>query len=133
MPLFLCTALVTIKRLAVLSLVSVLFVSPATPQAESSVKDDNLYSMALFAGLAEMEKSWGDIDDSYGGRIRTNYRHVVVENDSETTYNLLSEVGNYHVEYLDNQALIARYKVKSKEFSVLKIYPVRNEGPRLGP
>jgi len=129
MPHFAPTMLRTIRRSSVLSLVSVLFVSTSLSQAGSSAKEDNLYSMALFVSIAEMEKSWGSIDDSDGGRIRTDYRHVVVESDSETAHTLPSEVGDYHVEYLDNESMIARYKMNRKEFSVLTIHPAVARAP----
>ncbi len=117
------------KPSVVLSLV---FLAALFSQAGGTrTKGDNLYSLALFASVTEMEKSWGHIDDSDRGRIRTDYRHMVVEKDSEITDDLLSQSGDYNVEYLDDQALIARFKKLRKEFSVLKIRSVHNEGSRL--
>jgi hypothetical protein len=105
----------------------------AFPQTQSGtpVKADNLYSTALFASIAEMDKSNADTDDGGGGRIRTNYRRMPVKKDPEITDDLPSEVGDFHVEYLDQQALTSRYKARHKEFSVLVIHPMRNEGPHL--
>jgi len=88
--------------------------------------------MALIASMTEMEKSSGHIDDSDGGRgIRTDYHHMVVEMDPEITNNLPSEFGDYRVEYLDRQARIDRYKKLRKQFSILRIHPMKNEGSRL--
>jgi hypothetical protein len=92
-------------------------------------KKDNLYSVALFASVSEMEKSWGHIDDSDGGsRIRTDYRHVLVEKDSEITDGLPSEKGDYRAEYLDSREQMDRYNKLRKEFSILKIRPMQSDG-----
>ena len=78
---------------------------------------DNLYSVALFASLAAMEKSWSHIDDSDGGTtIRTDYRHAFVEKDPAITNGLPEHQGEYQVEYLDNRGQTERYNKLRKEF-----------------
>jgi hypothetical protein len=100
--------------------------------SQTPAKKDSLYSTALFASIAEMEKSWGNIDDSDSGqRVRTDYRNVLVEKDAELTDRLPSQLGDHRVEYLDNQDLIARYKKLRKEFAVLRIHPAQNVGTEL--
>jgi hypothetical protein len=43
-----------------------------------------------------MEKSYGHMDDSEGGsRIRTDYRHMLVEKDPEITDGLPSQQGDF--------------------------------------
>lgn len=93
---------------------------------------DNLYSVALFVSISEMEKSWGHIDDSDGGsRILTDYRHVVVEKDPEITDGLPLQQGDYRVEYLDSRDQMDRYKKLRKEFAILRIRPMQSEGSLL--
>ena len=95
-------------------------------------KKDNLYSMALFASVSEMEKSWGHIDDGDGGRrIRTDYWHVLVEKDPEITDGLPSQQGDYRVEYLDSRGQMDRYKKQRKEFAILRIRPMQSDGSLL--
>ena len=96
------------------------------------MKADNLYSMALEASISEMEKQWGHIDDSNNGSgIRTDYHHVRVRKNPELTDDLPPRFGDHQVEYLDDQALIESYKTLRKEFSVLDVHPVHNDGSRL--
>jgi hypothetical protein len=104
-----------------------------SPQAmDKSTKQDDLYSMALFASIAQFEKSYGQFDDgNHGSRIRTDYRRMPVRKDSELADHLPSQVGDYRVEYLDDQALSDRYKSQRKDFSILEIHPIHSEGPRL--
>jgi hypothetical protein len=60
----------------------------------TSVEAENLYAVALFVSLAEMEKSWGEIDDSDGGsRVRTDYHRMPVEKDPEITDHLPAQFG----------------------------------------
>jgi hypothetical protein len=99
--------------------------------SNAPAKENNLYSMALFASLKEMDKSWGYIQDSYGNREQTNYHHMLIFKNSEITDNLPTRSGDYQVEYLDIQAMIDRYKSIRKEFAVVEIHPIYNEGARL--
>lgn len=121
------------ERLVVLGLLPLLYAASAFSQAGGgAIKEGNLYSVALFSSLAEMEKSWGYIDDGeHGSRIRTDYRNMIVVKDPAITDDLPSQFGEYRVEYLDNQAVIERCQKLGKEFSVLKIGPMHNEGPLL--
>jgi len=97
-----------------------------------TAKDGSLYSTALFASLAEMEKSWGHIDDSNGGEnVRTDYHHMLVKKDPEITNGVSSQLGAYRVEFLDNPELIAKYRKLRKAFAVLEIHPAQNVGAEL--
>jgi hypothetical protein len=97
---------------------------------EASPKQDNLYSRALIASITEMQKEWGYIDDSDEG-IRTDYNHMIASKNPEITDDLPSEFDGHHVEYLDNQELIEKHKALKKDFSILEIHPLHNEGTRL--
>jgi hypothetical protein len=118
-------------RSVVLSILPFLFVLPVYTQEKGApAKEENLYSKALFASIIEMEKSFGHSDDSYLG-IRTDYHHMLVKKDTGITDDLPEQFGEYRVEYLDTQNLIARCKELRKPFSILKIQPMKSEGARL--
>jgi DNA-binding transcriptional ArsR family regulator len=120
-------------RSVVLSILPFLAVLPLHSQEKGpAAKEENLYSKALFASIAEMEKSYGHMDDSVSGtRIRTDYHHILVEKDLGITDDLPEQFGEYRVEYLDTQNQIARYKGLRKPFSILKVQPMRSAGARL--
>lgn len=121
------------KWLLVLTSITFFFANSAYPQSNgASGKGDDLYSMALVASITEMQKSWGYIDDGENGsRLRTDYNHLIVRQYPEITQQLPREFGAHHIEYLDDHALIDRYKTLGKEFSVLEVHAIHNEGPRL--
>jgi hypothetical protein len=96
----------------------------------SGTNETNLYSVALKTSIFEMEKNWGHIDDSSSG-VRTDYRHMIVEQASSITEGLPTEFENHFVEYLDYQALADRYRKLGKPFAVLEIHPMQNEGKTL--
>lgn len=102
----------------------------AQPNGGKASTEKDLYTKSLFAGIAEMDKSWGRFDDSYSG-VRTDYRHMIVEKNPEITDDLPEKVGDYQVEYLDAPALVAKYKSLGKAFSILELHPIRIEGARL--
>jgi hypothetical protein len=116
-----------------LGILLLLFFFPLYPQEKgAAAEEENLYSKALAASIAEMEKSFGHTDDSVAGnRIRTDYHHMFVEKDLEITNDLAEQFGEYRVEYLDAQNQIARCKEFRKPFSILKIRPMKSEGARL--
>jgi hypothetical protein len=120
----------TIKRSIGFSLILFLSSLSGFPkEGQGPARKDSLYSVALFASVSEMEKSWGHIDDSNGGRrTRTNYRHVLVEKDPEITEGLPLQQGDYRVEYLDFQEQMERYKTLGKEFAILRIGPMKSDG-----
>jgi hypothetical protein len=118
-----------IDRLLVLSLVALLGSVYAAPQNTSSYAKENvLYLMALQASIIEMEKQWGYIDDSFGSRERTDYKHMIVVSNPEITDGLPTQFEGHQIEYLIDQALIDKYKRTGKEFSVLEVHPVHTDG-----
>ena len=122
-----------LKTVAALSLALILCSQSAFPQeAGTPAKEDDLYSVALFTSIAAMENSWGHIDDSNGGStIRTDYRHMFVVKNPEITEGLPQQLRDYRVEYLDDESLIDRYEKLRKQFSVLEILPIHNNGGKL--
>jgi len=102
----------------------------AQSKGQLEMKGD-LYSMALLASVDEMQKSWGYINDGGEGRARTDYSNVVVKQDPKITDGMPTQFGTHHVDYLDAHALRERYKELGKEFSILEIGPIHNDGARL--
>jgi len=72
-----------------------------------------------------MEKSWGQQKDS------ADYHHMVVEQDPAITDDLPRQFGDYRVEYLDREAVVARCKQSRKPFAIMKIFPMKNDGQHL--
>src|SRR5215467_464704 len=103
-------------------LCTVFYYNPITKPA----MDESPYFKALFASIAEMDKSYALIDDSMdGSRMHTDYHHMLVQEDSGITEGLPKQFGDYHVEYMDTGQLTARSKKLKREFSVLKIQPTK--------
>ena len=100
---------------------------PLRGQSAASPRKGKLYERALSATITEMEKAYGDIDDSsLGTNIRTNYRHLPVEKRDEITEDLPTQFGKHEVEYLDIQGLMDRYGRLGKRFAILRIFPIRD-------
>ena len=119
------------KSWAVLFLIPMLWVVPTFSQ-ETSGSKDSLYSMALVAGVEQMQKQWGYIDDGdRGSRIRTDYHHLIVRKNAEITDDLPSQSDEFHFEYLDDAALLARYNKLKKGFSILEVHPIHDRGSTL--
>src|SRR5262245_5730102 len=93
-------------------------------------KEENLYFKALSASIIEMQKSWGHQDNSDLG-VRTDYHHMLVERDLTITSDLPEQFEDHRVEYLETQDVVAKCKQLRKPFAILKIFPMKNEGPRL--
>lgn len=115
----------------VLFLIPMLWVVP-TPSQEISESRDSLYSMALVAGAAQMQKQWGYIDDGDQGRgIRTDYHHLIVRKNPEVTDDLPSQSDEFHFEYLDDASLLRKYNKLKKTFSILEVHPIHDRGSTL--
>jgi hypothetical protein len=119
------------QKVLMLCLIAVFCTGQAVSQVKDDGKKDDLYFMALIAGITEMEKSWGHIDGVSSAKLRTDYRNMVVEKNSEITNHLPSEFGDHHLEYLDRQALIAKYKILRREFPILVVQPLSNDAAEL--
>jgi len=120
-------------KTVLLAAFAALIAASVSAQSEPSKNvENNLYSLALKASILQMEKDWRHIDDSLRGeQIRTDYRHMIVEKDPLITDRLPTEFDNHSVEYLDHEGLVARYSKLGKEYAVLVIRPIQNEGPTL--
>jgi len=98
-------------------------------QDVASSRRENLYAVALFSSIAEMEKSWGQIDDSNGGeQVRTDYHNMLAVEDPEITSKLPTELGNYRVSYLDSNQQIVRYKKWENHTRSSRSIPFRTKG-----
>jgi hypothetical protein len=101
-------------------------------QSVGTEVDESLYVRGLLAGLREMTIRWGEIDDSdMGARVRSDWHNVIVEKDPELAEELPSILGEYSIQYLNRRELIDRYKKLRKEFSIIIMHPMKNEGKRL--
>jgi hypothetical protein len=108
-----------------------LFSFAAIPQESAqSPKKDSLYFKALSASIIAMDKSWGQ-QKSSDFEIRTDYHHMLVEQDPAMTDDLPQQFGDHRVEYLDREAVVAQCKQLRKPFAIMKIFPMTNDGPRL--
>jgi hypothetical protein len=116
------------KPLVFLAFLTVVQLTPAAVQSQADIGSggvDNLYERALVAGLQEITAQWGKLDDSDSERIRTDWHHVIVKKDEITT-GMAAHIEDYHPEYLDDQALIERYRKLGKQFTVILMHPMRN-------
>lgn len=112
-------------------LILMVFVVPTSSQ-ETSEANESLYSLALVAGVDQMQKQWGYIDDGdRGDRIRTDYHHLIVRKNPEITDDLPSQSDEFRFEYLDDAALLARYNKLKKAFSILEVHPIHDRGSTL--
>jgi hypothetical protein len=118
---------------AVAFVVTMVAVARIDGQRQTGIKgDENLYARGLLASLREITRQWGEMDDSVmGTQMRTDWHKVIMEKDPELTDGMPSVLDDYRVEYLDCQELIDRYKKLRKEFSIIIVHPMKNEGKRL--
>jgi len=120
------------KTVLLVAFVAPIAVSVSAQSESSKDAENNLYSLALKTSILQMEKDWGHIDDSVSGeKIRTDYRHMIVEKDPLITDGLPAEFDNHSVEHLDHEGLVARYRKLGKSYATLVIRPIQNEGPML--
>jgi hypothetical protein len=121
------------RQLFHLGLILAAIASPVfSQQPATRVNEDNLYHKALYASLDKMNVSWGAIKYANGEPGPIDYHNMVVQENRDITNGLPSQFGAYHVEYLDSQGLIDRYKKLRKDFAILVVYPMDNsDGTRL--
>jgi hypothetical protein len=118
--------LLTCVRFAAFWLLAFLPAPPVLAQTTSGqAKEESLYSQALFASIAGMDKAWGRFGD-------TDYRHMFVEKEGGITDDLPEQSGEYRVEYLDFDQQVEKCRQIKKPFVLLKIQPMTNEGANLG-
>jgi hypothetical protein len=120
----------TIQSILRCAICFICFLPSYGQQKDVSTDGDDLYAKALSASIEEMEKSWSRFDDSCcDNRIRTDYRHLIVEKD-EITETLPKQFATHEIEYLDSHELSDRYQRLRKEFAVLRVHPLRYNGGR---
>jgi hypothetical protein len=120
------------KTFLLAACVAFIAVSGSSQSNQSQPSDNDLYSLALKTSILQMEKEWGQIDDSVmGEQIRTDYRHMIVQKDPLIINELLTQFDNHVIEYLDSDGLMQRYRKLGKSYSILVIRPMHNEGQTL--
>ena len=100
-------------------------------EARAAQQDDNLYARALAASVEKIINEWGELDLSDSWHARTDWKNIVVQSFPDITATMPRLVGDTHVEYLDDQGLIDRFKRVRKAFQIFQIHPMIVEGARV--
>jgi hypothetical protein len=116
-----------VKRF-ILTMIALGLLSPSALSQTKSLPsiENNLYVKSLFACLDASAKAYSNQTNS-----RHDYFNVIVEQDNLITREFPNQLGAYRIEYLDNQALVDRYKAKKASFPIIVIRPMKNEGAKL--
>jgi hypothetical protein len=114
------------KRIILTIVLIGLLASPVLAQKPAPSVENNLYVKSLFACLDEKAKAYSSQTNS-----RHDYYNVIVQQDDIITKNFPNQLGAYRIEYLDDQALVNRYKAKKAEFPIIVIRPIENDGTKL--
>jgi hypothetical protein len=107
--------------------------STFSQERNAPVDENNLYYQALLVILDQAPKSPPPYthDALSGLYVYDDYYHATVEASSEITDKLPAQVGEHSVEYLGYQGLVDRCRKLRKQFLVLVIHPMRNNGGHL--
>ena len=119
------------RKVVLLLLCLSMALSATGSMAQSAPSDDNLYTRALAASVEKIIKDWGGFRDSDTTRVPTDWKKIVVQAFPEITVGMPDRVGDTHVEYLDEEGLISRYKRVKKPFEIFQIHPMVADGPRV--
>jgi hypothetical protein len=112
------------------TLVSAIVVLTSSTGAQST--DQSLYNEALRAGLEAMDREWGELNlTERGTRMPIDFHNPLVRKDAAITKGLSSQFGQYHISYLDDTALVNRWKTYRKRFAILAIRPLECPDGRL--
>ena len=88
--------------------------NPATP-------DGNLYLSALSACVEKQAQAYGKLGSE------RDYLNRIVEYNLFLTEKLPTQIGEYRIEYLNGDELVARYKRLRKAFPILSMRPMVSE------
>ena len=99
---------------------------------------NNVYCQALIVSLDEMAKLRDGCDnptpdcqaDTNSQQADANYQHIILATSRDIPGRLPDQVGKYHIEYLDNEGMIGRYRALRKPFAIIKIRPINKHGER---
>ena len=94
-------------------------------QAAAQLEEDNLYYMALSAGLDTTARHYADVAD---GRDRTN---IIFERDDDITQNLPAVLGRFTLTFMDYDDMIERYRASGARVPISIIRPLANVGATL--
>jgi hypothetical protein len=97
----------------------------STPFVRAQSSDQALYNEALRAGLEAMDREWGKLNlTERGTRVPIDFHNPIVRKDTSITQGLNSQFGQYRITYLDDAALLSRWKTLRKPFAILAIRPL---------
>jgi hypothetical protein len=93
-------------------------------QTKAASQDvDNLYAVALSACVRKEFDEFGKIES-----LERTFFNRIVEYDLLLTERLPTQFGDFKIEYLNAEGLSERYKKTRQRLSVLKMFPMQNEG-----
>jgi hypothetical protein len=102
---------------------------PAQTQNANVTDHQGMYAAALRSGLNEMSRAWGRLDlTDRGNRMPINFHDIVVQKDSSITNGLDAQLDGHRITYMDDRALINRWKHLRKEFPILVMRPIDRTG-----
>jgi hypothetical protein len=114
----------TNKVCSILFLVT-LFSIPVSSETVMPPVETTLYFRALQAGLEENAKAYSNLN------IGRDLHTVIVERNIQINQDFPRQIQSFKIEYLDTQDLIAKYKKEKKEFRIIVMRPILNEGEKL--
>jgi hypothetical protein len=120
------------KILIILAFISAFYNPLYSQTKKDSDYQEDIYNQALFAGLKEMSRVWGyltNLPDTT--RIHINYNNMIVKRDAGITEHIQSRMDSIYIKLLDDAELINKCKVIKKEFPIIRIWPIKNQGPCL--
>jgi hypothetical protein len=105
----------------ILSIACILLLADYVFPQNSTAPDSNLYLKALSACVEKQAKEYKDIDKE------RNFLNIIVEYHLFLTRDLPTQIGEYRIEYLNGDELVARYKKVGKPFPIISMRPMVTE------
>ena len=105
----------------ILSIACVLLLADYAFSQNSAAPDNNLYLRALSACVEKQAEAYKNLDKE------RDYLNRIVEYNLFLTQKLPTQIGEYRIEYLNGDELVARYKKLRKPFPILSMRPMVNE------
>ena len=94
--------------------------------------DPSLYNEALRAGVEAMDREWGKLNlAERGTRVPIDFHNPIVRKHASIPQGVSSQFGEYRMTYLDDAALVVRWKKLRKPFAILAIRPLDGADRRL--
>ena len=109
----------------ILSIACVFLLADYAFPRTSTAPDSNLYLQALSACVEKQAQEYGKLG------LERDYLNRIVEHNIFLTQKLPAQIGEYRIEYLNGDELVAKYKRLRKRFPILSMRPMVNEGGML--